>query len=90
MVERSGGYDMKREGSRCGCLQGGLPLAPVTPSISGGREANDAGFRTPPLAMPGGAPFTCAIYEDRPRTCRDFTILSQNCLDARRTVGLSR
>lgn len=33
--------------------------------------------------------FSCAIYEDRPRTCRDFTLGSANCLDARRRVGLS-
>ena len=90
MVERSGGHDMKRSGSRCCCLQGGLPLTPPTPAISGGRESADAGQRLAPLAMPGGAPFTCSIYEDRPRTCRDFTIFSQNCLDARRAVGLSR
>ena len=90
MVERSGGHDMKRAGSRCVCLQGGLPLAAPVPAISGGRESADAGQRLAPLAMPGGAPFTCSIYEDRPRTCRDFTIFSQNCLDARRSVGLSR
>jgi hypothetical protein len=33
--------------------------------------------------------YACAIYEDRPRTCRDFTFGSENCLDARRRVGLS-
>ena len=33
--------------------------------------------------------YACAIYEDRPRTCRDFTLGSENCLDARRRVGLS-
>ncbi len=33
--------------------------------------------------------FACDIYEDRPRTCREFTLGSENCLDARRRVGLS-
>ena len=33
--------------------------------------------------------FACAIYEDRPRTCREFMRGSGNCLDARRRVGLS-
>ena len=44
-------------------------------------------------ALAGGTgpdePYTCRIYEDRPRTCRDFTCGSANCLDARRRVGLS-
>jgi len=33
--------------------------------------------------------YRCAIYEDRPRTCRDFTLGSAHCLTARRRVGLS-
>lgn len=33
--------------------------------------------------------YTCSIYADRPRSCRDFTLGSANCLDARRRVGLS-
>ncbi|MBA3461529.1 MAG: YkgJ family cysteine cluster protein [Deltaproteobacteria bacterium] len=33
--------------------------------------------------------FACEIYEDRPRTCRDFTLGSAHCLTARRRVGLS-
>ncbi|GAB6139469.1 hypothetical protein JCM14076_01980 [Methylosoma difficile] len=33
--------------------------------------------------------FTCDIYPDRPSTCRDFTLGSDNCLDARQRVGLS-
>lgn len=44
-------------------------------------------------ALAGGrAPtetYACHIYPDRPRTCRDFTHASGNCLDARRRVGLS-
>jgi hypothetical protein len=34
-------------------------------------------------------PYTCAIYASRPKTCREFTLGSENCLDARRRVGLS-
>jgi hypothetical protein len=33
--------------------------------------------------------FHCAIYDDRPKTCRDFTLGSAHCLTARRRVGLS-
>lgn len=34
-------------------------------------------------------PVVCEIYDGRPRTCRDFTLGSDNCLTARRRVGLS-
>lgn len=34
-------------------------------------------------------PVRCTIYDDRPRTCRDFTLGSAHCLTARRRVGLS-
>ena len=33
--------------------------------------------------------FHCVIYDDRPRTCREFTVGSEHCLTARRRVGLS-
>ena len=33
--------------------------------------------------------FSCEIYDDRPRTCRDFTLGSAHCLTARRRVGLT-
>jgi hypothetical protein len=39
-------------------------------------------------ALGGEGPYACAIYEDRPRTCRDFTRASAHCLDARTRVGL--
>jgi hypothetical protein len=35
------------------------------------------------------APWVCDVYEDRPRSCRDFTASSANCLEARRRCGLS-
>ncbi|MBX3162541.1 MAG: YkgJ family cysteine cluster protein [Deltaproteobacteria bacterium] len=33
--------------------------------------------------------YHCAIYDDRPRTCRDFTLGGAHCLTARRRVGLT-
>lgn len=44
-------------------------------------------------ALQGGKtacePYACAIYADRPKTCREFTLGGGHCLDARRRVGLS-
>jgi hypothetical protein len=37
-----------------------------------------------------GEPYACAVYDDRPSTCREFERGSVNCLEARRRVGLSR
>jgi Fe-S-cluster containining protein len=48
--------------------------------------------QAPPDAPNGGPPapaYTCSIYEDRPRPCREFTAGGRNCLEARRRVGLS-
>ncbi len=46
-------------------------------------------------ALDGGEPdgdrvtrYACKIYDDRPRTCREFTLGSAHCLTARRRVGL--
>ncbi|WP_026611199.1 YkgJ family cysteine cluster protein [Methylocaldum szegediense] len=44
-------------------------------ALSGGRTPSEA--------------YACTIYKDRPKTCREFTRGSANCLDARRRVGLS-
>ena len=33
--------------------------------------------------------YHCTMYDDRPRTCREFTLGSAHCLTARRRVGLS-
>lgn len=35
-------------------------------------------------------PWPCAVYEQRPRSCRDFEVGGEACLEARRRVGLSR
>jgi Fe-S-cluster containining protein len=42
-------------------------------------------------ALEGGTTtrYHCVIYDDRPRTCRDFTLGSEHCLTARRRVSLS-
>ncbi|TAN46663.1 MAG: YkgJ family cysteine cluster protein [Methylococcaceae bacterium] len=36
-----------------------------------------------------GTAYACAIYADRPRTCREFARAGGHCLEARRRVGLS-
>jgi hypothetical protein len=40
-------------------------------------------------ALKGTTRYQCVIYDDRPKTCRDFTLGSAHCLTARRRVGLS-
>lgn len=54
----------------------------------GRRVVTRAGSRCGCLA--GDGPYRCVVYADRPRTCREFTPASGNCLDARRRVGLTR
>lgn len=61
-------------------------------------ECDDFGWHIP---RPGGSclalraraaegpAYTCTIYGDRPRACRDFEAASEACLIARRRVGLS-
>ncbi|MEW6039326.1 MAG: YkgJ family cysteine cluster protein [Pseudomonadota bacterium] len=67
-------------------------LHPELVMVAGNRrKLRRAGERCAALA--GGVDpaesYACRIYQDRPRTCRDFTRGSANCLDARRRVGLS-
>jgi len=62
LVVRDARIKLRRNGTRCAALSGGL-----TPTET----------------------YACTIYNDRPRTCREFTRGSDNCLDARRRVGLS-
>jgi hypothetical protein len=49
------------------------------------------GGRCPPLRGDGsaGAPYRCALHDERPRTCRDFAVGGHACWTARRRVGLS-
>jgi len=76
LIERHGHrFEMRREGSRCAAL--------VDRRGRGG-----GAIATGPA--PAGEPlFACSIYEDRPRTCREFVRGGRHCLDARRRVGLS-
>jgi Fe-S-cluster containining protein len=37
-----------------------------------------------------GPDYRCAVYDDRPRTCRDFEKGGEHCREARRRVGLDR
>ena len=50
-------------------------------------EVRRAGDRC--SALVGDKRYLCVIYDDRPRTCRDFTLGSAHCLTARRRVGLT-
>ncbi len=55
-------------------------------------EVRRAGDRCAALAggvHDGGDRFACTIYPDRPRPCREFEVGGENCLIARRRVGLS-
>jgi len=46
--------------------------------------------RCPPLSGDGvETTFTCAVYDDRPRSCRELPKGGDSCLLARRRVGLS-
>jgi Fe-S-cluster containining protein len=40
--------------------------------------------------IPGPGTWTCRVYDERPQTCRDFEQGGENCLEARRRLGLSR
>jgi len=47
------------------------------------------GSRCAALAVADGPRYSCKIYENRPRPCREFEAGGRHCLDARRRVGLS-
>jgi hypothetical protein len=42
-----------------------------------------------PGEEPSFVPFACNIYDDRPKSCRDFEAGGEHCLTARRRVGLT-
>jgi hypothetical protein len=83
IIRDDGSAELRRPGGRCLALRGGAPLEPALPTA-------DPETPEPPLHRPNHEPFACAIYDERPKTCRDFTRGSENCLEARRRVGLSR
>jgi Fe-S-cluster containining protein len=78
VVVRGPYLEMQRDGDRCAQLKGGA-LERALPGEAAGEAAGEKGF----------APYTCRIYEDRPKTCRDFQNAGEHCLTARRRVGLS-
>jgi hypothetical protein len=55
----------------------------------GDRCAQLDGGPQPSAGDPRFLPYTCKIYDDRPKTCRDFQNAGEHCLTARRRVGLS-
>jgi Fe-S-cluster containining protein len=67
-------WSLLRAGDRCAALEDGPPPD---------HDGNAA-----PIA--GARAYHCRIYEDRPRTCREFERGGRHCLTARRRVGLSR
>jgi hypothetical protein len=89
--------DCRSCGACCREAYGVVELAPRDPfvkkhpelvqEIDGRKVLLRVGGRCP--ALEGERSYTCRVYEDRPRTCRDFTLGSPNCLEARRRVGLS-
>ena len=52
-------------------------------------EIRREGARCAALAGEARGGYTCTIYENRPRPCREFAAGGRHCLDARRRVGLS-
>ena len=74
IVDRGSYLEVQRSGDRCAALAGGA----IQPA-----SADE------PAAHPRITRYHCTIYDDRPRTCRDFTLGSAHCLTARRRVGLS-
>ena len=52
-------------------------------------EIRRDGARCAALKVAGPADYTCTIYENRPRPCREFEAGGRHCLDARRRVGKS-
>jgi Fe-S-cluster containining protein len=79
MVRDGHRWSVLRTGDRCAALESepveAAPAAEATAKVSLTKAAS---FR-----------FHCRIYEDRPRTCREFEQGGRHCLVARRRVGLS-
>jgi Fe-S-cluster containining protein len=84
IVRHGARFEIRREGSRCAALEvgtlGGSPNPPAMGSARQSLAAPDA------ISLPR---YTCAIYEHRPRPCREFAAGGRHCLEARRRVGLS-
>jgi len=78
LVVRNGHrFEILRAGDRCAALE--------ERPLSGGQA--EAGPAIPP--QPSAPHFSCSIYDDRPRPCREFEAGGPHCLTARRRVGLT-
>jgi Fe-S-cluster containining protein len=87
VVNRGTYLEVRREGERCAALEGGA-------AVPSGANASAAGVNGANASEASGGGLTttryrCTIYEDRPRTCRDFTLGSDHCMTARQRVGLT-
>jgi hypothetical protein len=86
LVVRNGHrFEIRRAGDWCAALE---ETRPDGSSVRDGlRALNQKSLATP--TAPAGRTFSCTIYDDRPRACRDFEAGGEHCLVARRRVGLS-
>lgn len=78
VVHRTTYLELARTGDRCSALTGG--------ELDRFGDESQAGLSPTTARL---TRYACAIYDDRPKTCRDFTLGSEHCLTARRRVGLS-
>jgi hypothetical protein len=84
IVRHGARFEIRREGPRCAALELGTPGgSPSPPAVGSAKQSLAA------LDAIGSPHYTCAIYENRPRPCREFAAGGRHCLDARRRVGLS-
>jgi hypothetical protein len=64
----------------------GQPAATRCISLAGGALVQ---LRVGDRSQPSFTSYACTTYDARPKTCRDFTLGSDNCLQARQRVGMS-
>jgi Fe-S-cluster containining protein len=85
IVDHGHRLELRRAGDRCAALVGGDPV-PIAPPADLPADPDLIALVAPRTTT---SRYQCVIYDDRPRTCRDFTLGSEHCLTARRRVGLS-
>jgi Fe-S-cluster containining protein len=79
-------FSLLRAGPRCAALESEESAQEIPAEAA----AEPAAQLTPALAPAARAHrYHCRIYDDRPRTCREFEQGGRHCLTARRRVGLS-
>jgi Fe-S-cluster containining protein len=83
VVDRGLYLEVLRKGDRCAALEGGDVIAACASTAASTTAA------APAAGALTTTRYRCTIYDDRPRTCRDFTLGSDHCMTARRRVGLS-